>query len=51
MSFFLDLNGSLGALEIGAVLDVFLFGILTLQTYNYYCDFSDDSTFLKCAVC
>ncbi|KAJ6534186.1 hypothetical protein B0H19DRAFT_1271914 [Mycena capillaripes] len=45
-----DLNGSLGALEIGAVLGIFLFGIETLQTFNYYRDFPRDSKLLKATV-
>ncbi|KAJ6595807.1 hypothetical protein DFH09DRAFT_1305586 [Mycena vulgaris] len=46
----LDLNGSLGAIEIGVVLGVFLFGIVTLQTFNYYRDFPKDSRLLKASV-
>ncbi|KAJ7113192.1 hypothetical protein C8R44DRAFT_856165 [Mycena epipterygia] len=42
-----DLNGSLGATEIGSVLGVFLFGIETLQTFNYYRGCPGDSTILK----
>ncbi|KAJ7810598.1 hypothetical protein B0H14DRAFT_3480461 [Mycena olivaceomarginata] len=45
-----DLNGNLGALEIGSVLGVFLFGIETLQTFNYYRRFPKDSNLLKAAV-
>jgi hypothetical protein len=45
-----DLNGSLGALEIGTVLGVFLFGIETLQTFNHYNRFPKDSNLLKTAV-
>jgi len=45
-----DLNGSLGAIEIGAVLGAFLFGLETLQTFNYYRDFPKDSKFLKATV-
>ncbi|KAJ7788262.1 hypothetical protein B0H14DRAFT_2628461 [Mycena olivaceomarginata] len=44
-----DLNGNLGALEIGSVLGVFLFGIETLQTFNYYRRFPKDSNLLKAA--
>ncbi|KAJ7899276.1 hypothetical protein B0H14DRAFT_2674253 [Mycena olivaceomarginata] len=44
------LNGSLGALEIGSVLGAFLFGIETLQTYNYYRDFSRDCVLLRSTV-
>ncbi|KAJ7800094.1 hypothetical protein B0H13DRAFT_2390608 [Mycena leptocephala] len=45
-----DLNGNLGALEIGTVLGVFLFGIETLQTFNYYKRFPKDSNLLKATV-
>jgi uncharacterized membrane protein SpoIIM required for sporulation len=44
------LNGSLGALEIGSVLGAFLFGIETLQTYNYYRDFSRECVLLRSTV-
>ncbi|KAJ7479150.1 hypothetical protein FB451DRAFT_1556824 [Mycena latifolia] len=50
MSNVLDLNGNLGATEIGSVLGSFLFGIETLQTYNYYRDFPRDSRILKTTV-
>ncbi|KAJ7889787.1 hypothetical protein B0H14DRAFT_1150401 [Mycena olivaceomarginata] len=45
-----NLNGSLGALEIGIVLGVFLFGIETLQTFNYYRRFPKDSNLLKATI-
>ncbi|KAJ7127596.1 hypothetical protein C8R43DRAFT_1111187 [Mycena crocata] len=45
-----NLNGSLGATEIGSVLGAFLFGIMTLQTYNYYRSFPGDSILLKFTV-
>ncbi|KAJ7168049.1 hypothetical protein C8R46DRAFT_259941 [Mycena filopes] len=44
------LNGSLGATEIGSVLGAFLFGIETLQTFNYYRRFPRDSLLLKTTV-
>ncbi|KAJ7146849.1 hypothetical protein C8R44DRAFT_864567 [Mycena epipterygia] len=44
------LDGSLGALEIGIVVGTFLFGILTLQTFNYYRQFPEDSRTLKITV-
>ncbi|KAJ7114833.1 hypothetical protein C8R44DRAFT_880903 [Mycena epipterygia] len=44
------LDGSLGALEIGTVVGTFFFGILTLQTFNYYRQFPDDSKTLKITV-
>ncbi|KAJ7254992.1 hypothetical protein B0H12DRAFT_1071102 [Mycena haematopus] len=46
----LDSNGSLGALEIGTLVGVFLFGIETLQTFNYYRHFPKDPNLLKAAV-
>ncbi|KAJ7908811.1 hypothetical protein B0H13DRAFT_2331063 [Mycena leptocephala] len=47
---FLDVSGSLGALENGTLLGIFLFGIETLQTFHYYRHFSQDSNVLKAAV-
>ncbi|KAJ7440203.1 hypothetical protein B0H11DRAFT_2099985 [Mycena galericulata] len=44
------LDGTLGAMEIGAVLGTFLFGIETLQTFNYYRRFPEDSKLLKATV-
>ncbi|KAJ7114886.1 hypothetical protein C8R44DRAFT_880946 [Mycena epipterygia] len=44
------LDGTLGALEIGTVVGTFLFGILTLQTFNYYRQFPADSKKLKLTV-
>ncbi|KAJ7114838.1 hypothetical protein C8R44DRAFT_880908 [Mycena epipterygia] len=44
------LDGTLGALEIGTVVGTFLFGILTLQTFNYYRQFPEDSKTLKVTV-
>lgn len=37
-------------MEIGGVLGTFLFGIETLQTFNYYRDSPKDSKLLKAAV-
>ncbi|KAJ7114837.1 hypothetical protein C8R44DRAFT_880907 [Mycena epipterygia] len=45
-----SLDGTLGALEIGAVVGTFLFGILTLQTFNYFRQFPEDSKTLKITV-
>ncbi|KAJ7094371.1 hypothetical protein C8R44DRAFT_684663 [Mycena epipterygia] len=45
-----SLNGTLGALEIGVVLATFLHGIQTLQTFNYYRDFSQDRRIVKIMV-
>ncbi|KAJ7473181.1 hypothetical protein B0H11DRAFT_2037497 [Mycena galericulata] len=44
------LDGTLGAMEIGAILGTFLFGIETLQTFNYYRRFPEDSKLLKATV-
>ncbi|KAJ7114887.1 hypothetical protein C8R44DRAFT_880947 [Mycena epipterygia] len=44
------LDGSLGALEIGTVVGTFLFGILTLQSFNYFRQFPEDSRTLKIMV-
>ncbi|KAJ7114902.1 hypothetical protein C8R44DRAFT_880963 [Mycena epipterygia] len=44
------LDGTLGALEIGTVVGTFLFGILTLQTFNYYRQFPEDSKTLRITV-
>ncbi|KAJ7856030.1 hypothetical protein B0H13DRAFT_1547533, partial [Mycena leptocephala] len=50
ISQFPALDGTLGAMEIGAILGTFLFGIETLQTFNYYRRFPDDSKLLKATV-
>ncbi|KAJ7046339.1 hypothetical protein C8F04DRAFT_1064005 [Mycena alexandri] len=49
-NFLSDLNGSLGAIEVGAVAGTFLFGIMTLQTFHYYRNFRADSKLLKVIV-
>ncbi|KAJ7433658.1 hypothetical protein FB451DRAFT_1471954 [Mycena latifolia] len=41
------IDGTFGALEIGTTIGTFLFGILTLQTFNYYRQFPQDSRLLK----
>jgi hypothetical protein len=51
MSTIPNLNGTLGATEIGAVLGTFLCGIQTLQTFNYFRAFPRDSVGLKTTVC
>ncbi|KAJ7214971.1 hypothetical protein GGX14DRAFT_562998 [Mycena pura] len=50
MSSFPAPNATLGATEIGSVVGAFLFGIVTLQTYNYYRKFPGDSALLKTTV-
>ncbi|KAJ7146846.1 hypothetical protein C8R44DRAFT_973458 [Mycena epipterygia] len=44
------LDGTLGALEVGTVTGTFLFGILTLQTFNYYRRFPKDSKTLRTTI-
>ncbi|KAJ7450744.1 hypothetical protein FB451DRAFT_1285015 [Mycena latifolia] len=44
------LDGTYGALEIGVVVGSFLYGIETLQAFNYYRQFPKDSVLLKCTV-
>lgn len=39
----LTLANTLGVLEIGSLLGVFLFGVVSLQTFNYYTMYPDDS--------
>ncbi|KAH6904678.1 hypothetical protein BKA70DRAFT_1296083 [Coprinopsis sp. MPI-PUGE-AT-0042] len=46
----LSLQGSVGALEIGSLFSVFLFGIETLQTHLYFQTFRDDKLRLKSLV-
>ncbi|KAJ7701463.1 hypothetical protein B0H17DRAFT_1195252 [Mycena rosella] len=43
-------DGTLGALEIGAVVATFLFGVETLQTFNYYRQYPKDSVILRISV-
>ncbi|KAJ7494165.1 hypothetical protein FB451DRAFT_1165045 [Mycena latifolia] len=44
------LDGTLGAMEIGAILGTVLFGIETLQTFNYSRRFPEDSKLLKTTI-
>ncbi|CAA7270107.1 unnamed protein product [Cyclocybe aegerita] len=46
----LDVNGTLGALCIGVLISVFLFGIATVQAYIYYSNFPEDKVKLKILV-
>lgn len=39
----ITLTNTLGVLEIGSLLGVFLFGVVSLQTFNYYTMYPDDS--------
>lgn len=45
-----DLGDTFGALEIGVMISMFLFGAVTVQTYNYYGLFPEDSKGLKSMV-
>ncbi|KAJ6556526.1 hypothetical protein DFH09DRAFT_1164697 [Mycena vulgaris] len=47
---FPGLDSTLGPVEIGVILGTFLLGIETLQTFNYYRQFPDDSVLLKTTV-
>ncbi|KAJ7876205.1 hypothetical protein B0H13DRAFT_2347769 [Mycena leptocephala] len=44
------LNGTLGSIEIGLVLGTFLFGLLTLQAFNYFRTYTNDTSLLKTLV-
>ncbi|KAJ7128600.1 hypothetical protein C8R44DRAFT_778298 [Mycena epipterygia] len=44
------LDGTLGCIQIGLVFATFLFGIETLQTFNYYRDYPKDVAMLKILV-
>ncbi|KAJ6481262.1 hypothetical protein C8R47DRAFT_1135191 [Mycena vitilis] len=43
----LALDGTVGAIQVGLVLATWLFGIETLQTFNYYRDFGKDPRVLR----
>lgn len=45
-----DMNDTLGALEIGVLISVFLFGFVTLQSYLYFSKFPNDKWGLKVLV-
>ncbi|KAJ7700357.1 hypothetical protein B0H17DRAFT_1047065 [Mycena rosella] len=45
-----SLDGTYGALEIGAAVGTFLYGMETLQAFNYYRNFPKDSVILKSTV-
>lgn len=48
MAFFIPY--ALGALEIGCLFSIFLFGVVTLQTFVYLRKFPDDRWILKAVV-
>ncbi|KAL5531059.1 hypothetical protein ACEPAG_3935 [Sanghuangporus baumii] len=41
---------TLGAIQIGTYIASALFGLMTMQTYHYYCNYSNDRRFLKVLV-
>ncbi|KAH7918075.1 hypothetical protein BV22DRAFT_1041994 [Leucogyrophana mollusca] len=43
-------NASVGALEVGSLVMTYFFGIVTVQTYHYYCRYTADSLWMKCFV-
>jgi len=45
-----DLTDTIGALQIGSLFGVFLFGLVSLQCYNYYDNYSTDNWFTKAMV-
>lgn len=47
---YVDLTDTIGVLQIGSLVGVFLFGIVTLQTYNYYRTYDTDKWFNKALV-
>ena len=42
-----NLNSTLGALQIGVYISLVLFGVVSLQTYYYYAKFPEDRATLK----
>lgn len=42
---------TIGAIEAGTFVSIFFFGILSLQTYNYFMTFPNDRIGLKSTVC
>ncbi|KAH7907137.1 hypothetical protein BJ138DRAFT_1215573 [Hygrophoropsis aurantiaca] len=46
----LTLNNSIGAILVGAFVMMYLFGIVTVQTYHYYHKYPGDSLWLKILV-
>lgn len=45
-----DLNATIGAFQIGSIISVFLFGIITLQAHLYYTSFQEDRWSFKVLV-
>ncbi|EIN04424.1 hypothetical protein PUNSTDRAFT_138466 [Punctularia strigosozonata HHB-11173 SS5] len=46
----LDVGLTLGALYVGLLFSIFLFGIATLQSYRYFAEYPKDTLALKCLV-
>ncbi|EAU80855.1 hypothetical protein CC1G_13142 [Coprinopsis cinerea okayama7 len=44
---FVDLHGTIGALELGSLFSMFLFGVLSVQLHLYYQRFPDDRWYYK----
>ncbi|KAJ7894492.1 hypothetical protein B0H14DRAFT_3854317 [Mycena olivaceomarginata] len=44
------LDDTLGAIQIGVILGTFLFGLLTLQTFNYFRTYTKDTLLIKTLV-
>ncbi|KAH8809530.1 hypothetical protein DL96DRAFT_568577 [Flagelloscypha sp. PMI_526] len=42
-----DLDGTIGAMEVGIIFNVFLTGAVTLQSYNYYTRFPQDPNYMR----
>lgn len=50
MAFRVNRNSTLGALQLGGSVMVFLFGVETLQTYYYFKRYPNDRLWLKLLV-
>lgn len=46
-----DLNPTIGVLQIGSLIGVFLFGVVSVQAYNYYALYKEDGWANKALVC
>lgn len=42
-----NLNGTLGTLEVGVLVAIYLFGVASVQAYVYYTQSTEDSKLLK----
>ncbi|EAU87236.2 hypothetical protein CC1G_12454 [Coprinopsis cinerea okayama7 len=45
-----DAHSTIGAMSIGSLVSMFLFGMVTLQTHNYFHMYRDDKAYLKALV-